>query len=333
MVCDKPRVSIGMPVFNGEKYLKEVLDSILAQTYQDFELIISDNASTDNTSQICRAYAAKDNRVRYYRNKRNLGAARNFNRVFELSSGEYFKWAAYDDVLAPEFLSKCVSLLDEDPTVVLCQTRISLIDKDGRRVGNLDPGTRIDSQKPHERFGDVISKKVSYWMIFGLTRASALRLSPLMGNYIGADKNLLADLCLIGGIYTIPEYLFFQRDHLESYTRDYCIRGFRDYRNELTWWTGNDKRAGWIILPHWKNCVEYFKSVRRAPLKLSEKLLCYEQIARWLVEEGWRLIRWDLANELKRWRIQLNCEQAKERELLKNMGEMGRKIVVERWKR
>jgi len=309
LVVKRPRVSIGLPVFNGERYINAAIDSILAQTYQDFELIISDNASTDSTPQICRSYVLKDNRVHYYRNKRNLGVAKNFNRVFELSSGEYFKWAAYDDMLAPEFLSKCVSLLDEDPTVVLCQTNIYLIDKDGRRIGNINPGTRIDSQKPHERFGDVISKNVSYWMIFGVIRASALRMLPPMGDYIGADKNLLADLCLIGRMHIIPEYLFFQRDHQESYT-SYCIRSFRDYRKELIWWTGNNKKAGRIILPHLKNCVEYLNSVRRASLRLSERLLCCEQIARWLTGEGWRLIRWDLANEFKQWRVQLNRRKA-----------------------
>ena len=99
----KSRVSIGMPVFNGEKYLRESIESILDQTYQNFELIISDNASTDRTQEICLEYARKDNRISYYRNDKNLGGPRNYNRVFELSSAEYFKWAAYDDVLAPEF--------------------------------------------------------------------------------------------------------------------------------------------------------------------------------------------------------------------------------------
>jgi glycosyltransferase involved in cell wall biosynthesis len=103
---DKPRLSIGMPVFNGEKYLKEALDSILAQTYSDFELLISDNASTDRTEQICREYAAKDRRIRYYRNEKNIGAPKNFNRVFELSSGKYFRWATFTHPSAkPNYLA------------------------------------------------------------------------------------------------------------------------------------------------------------------------------------------------------------------------------------
>src|SRR3989337_590294 len=127
MVANMPTVSIGLPVFNGEKYLRQALDSILAQTYQDFELIISDNASTDKTQQICREYVKKDSRIRYYRNKRNLGATRNHNRVFELSCGEYFKWASHDDLLAPEFLSRCVSVLDQDHSIVLCHSKTGRI--------------------------------------------------------------------------------------------------------------------------------------------------------------------------------------------------------------
>src|SRR5262245_45018612 len=101
-----PRVSIGLPIFNGEKYVAQAFDSILAQTYADFELIISDNASTDQTEAICQAYANRDRRIRYYRNNRNLGAAANYNRVFDLSTGVYFKWAAHDDIVLPTFVTK-----------------------------------------------------------------------------------------------------------------------------------------------------------------------------------------------------------------------------------
>jgi glycosyltransferase involved in cell wall biosynthesis len=138
---DKPRVSIGMPVF----------------------------ASTDYTQQICREYATKDSRIHYYCNEKNLGAPRNFNRVFELSSGEYFKWAAYDDVLDPKYLQKCVSVLDKDPSIVLCHSRTGVIDENGILVGNCDHRTltRISSWKTHERFGDLISIRNPCWAVFG----------------------------------------------------------------------------------------------------------------------------------------------------------------------
>src|SRR5882762_1549884 len=117
-----PRISIGLPVYNGENFITDALESILGQTYTDFELIISDNASTDRTEALCKSYAARDPRIRYWRNAENLGAARNFNRVFELSSGEYFKWTAHDDVLAPDYLEKCIEASDRDPSVVLVYT-------------------------------------------------------------------------------------------------------------------------------------------------------------------------------------------------------------------
>jgi glycosyltransferase involved in cell wall biosynthesis len=305
MVRNKPRISIGMPVFNGEKYLKAALDSILAQTYSDFELIISDNASTDKTQQICREYAKMDSRIRYYRNKRNLGAAWNFNSVFKLSSGEYFKWAAYDDVLAPDFLLKCVNLLDREPSVVLCHSKTGRISENGEVVGTYDYETIIDSRKPHERFGDLISRNLC-WMIFGVIRRDALKMTQLMGNYIGADWNLLAEIGLIGRLYEIPEVLFFRRDHPHAYTDSHYYKPIivPNYQRQLAWWT-SDKRKAWPILPHWRNCLEFLKSVRRAPLKWSERRLCYEQIIRWIINKGWRLMKWDVACALNSFRLNL----------------------------
>jgi len=282
-------------VFNGEKYLEEALNSILAQTYTDFELIISDNASTDRTQQICRAYAAMDSRIRYYRNERNLGAPRNFNRVFELSRGKYFKLAAHDDVLAPEYLQKCVSVLDKDPSIVLCHSKTGRIDEQGVLVGTYDHKMRIDSPKSHERFRDLISIKYNpCWPIFGVVRESILGMTPLHGNYPGADGNLLAEIGLYGRIYEIPEYLFFRRDHPQAYTRRYCgdqpFKSIDEYRKLMAWWASDSL----IDITTLKNCCEFFRSVRRVPLKWSERMLCYEQIFDWFLREGWRLIGGDV---------------------------------------
>ena len=138
MTSPVPRVSIGVPVYNGELYLERALDSILAQSFDDFEVIIADNASDDRTEQICRDYACRDARVRYVRNETNLGASANFNRTFALARGPYFKWAAHDDVLGTDFLLRCVEVLDSNPDVVLCHTKTQQIDEDGRVAGNYD---------------------------------------------------------------------------------------------------------------------------------------------------------------------------------------------------
>ena len=128
------RVAIGLPVYNGEAFVEEAIESILAQTFADFELIISDNASNDRTAEICRRYVSRDERVRYVKQSVNLGAAANHNAVVRLSRSEYFKWAAHDDVLAHEFIQECVRVLDHDETIVLCSPATVLINEDSSPV-------------------------------------------------------------------------------------------------------------------------------------------------------------------------------------------------------
>lgn len=279
------------------------MDSILAQTYQDFELVISDNASTDCTQRICQEYAAKDSRIRYYRNEKNIGAPKNFNRVFELSSGEYFKWAAYDDVHAPKYLQKCISVLDRDPSVILCHSITGRIDEHGILVGIYNRGMlrRIGSEKPHERFGDLIGLLYACCPVFGVVRATSFRKTPLHGEYIGADRNLLAEIGLIGRIYEIHECLFFRRDHPGAYTSTYygedrSTTSLNRLQKETAYWS----KDYWTSFPHWKNCIEYFRSVNRVQLKWSEKLLCYDQIFRWIVKEGYLFMWSDMKDFLLR---------------------------------
>src|SRR4249919_3267459 len=126
-----PRVSVGMPVFNAERYLETALESILSQSYKDFELVVSDNASTDRTRQICEAHAAMDSRIKYVCNPQNYGVIHNFNNTFRLSSGEYFKWAASDDVCGRDYLRRAVEILDRDPSVVLVWAKTLGIDEEG----------------------------------------------------------------------------------------------------------------------------------------------------------------------------------------------------------
>src|SRR5262245_48603442 len=129
-----PRISIGLPVYNGDRFLGEALDCLLSQTFEDFELIVADNASTDETPVICRAYAAADKRVRYVRNEVNIGAYRNFNKVFQLASGKYFKWAAADDVCHKELLARCLSVLETDSSVVAAYAKARFVDQDGQQL-------------------------------------------------------------------------------------------------------------------------------------------------------------------------------------------------------
>ena len=286
-----------MPVFNGEKYLRQSIDSILSQTFHDFELIICDNASTDHTQVICKEYAARDERVIYHRNKQNVGGPKNYNKVFELSSGEYFKWAAYDDVLSPEFLRKYVSILDKDYSIVGCCCKTGRIDQNGNLLGYYNEGllTRIGSVKPHERFRDLIGLYYTTTPFHGVYRANSFAKSQRHGSYIGADRNLVAELSLMGRIYEIPECLFFWREHPDSYTSTFygSIRedSLDRIRTEIAWWF---RKGGGTYFPHWKTCLEYFRSVNRVEIGVSERLLCYMAIFDWFAKEGRRFMAKDL---------------------------------------
>jgi glycosyltransferase involved in cell wall biosynthesis len=308
----KCRVSIGLPVSNGEKYLKAALDSFLVQTFPHFEVIISDNASTDRTKEICLAYQAKDSRFRYFRNEKNIGSSRNYNRVFMLSSGEYFKWAANDDVIAPQFLDKCVRVLDQDPSIALCCSKAHCIDENGQLISNKDYemsrmlNINISSRKANVRFGALLSLLYPMSPIFGIIRKSALEKTSLMTDYIGSDRNLLAEIGLAGRIYEIPEYLFFYRIHSQSYT-DISPWWEPDCEVLSAWWSpGNTQR---IIFAY--NILEYFRSVRRIPLSCSEKLLCYAQIAHWFAREGWMALGIDVKiSLLRRLKLGLKLDSA-----------------------
>ncbi len=269
-------VSIGLPVFNGERYIKYALDSILAQTYTDFEVIISDNASTDRTREICRHYQALDRRIKYFRNKKNLGAAKNFNRVFHLSSGEYFKWAAHDDMMAPDFLANCVAVLNREPSVVLCYARGRIIDESGKIRGSLRANAvHVDSPKPQDRFRDLVIDDMSCFEVFGLIRTKALEKTHLISSFIASDRVLRAELGLIGKFHEIPDYLFFSRDHPER-----SIRAMPAHHLRAAWFDPDipDKR----VFPHWKILIEYARCVKRVPLSPYKRRCCYLHLVRWV---------------------------------------------------
>jgi glycosyltransferase involved in cell wall biosynthesis len=205
-----PRVSFGMPVYNGAKTIASALESILGQTFADFEVIISDNASTDATSGIAQDFCKADRRIQYFRNERNLGAHPNFNRAFTLSRGEYFKWAAHDDVIASDYLEKCVRVLDEDSTFVMCCSYGMYVDVDGNEVPFGEKPLRLDSEDVGVRFRDVLMESRTADQIDGLLRRSALKKTSLMRPFLGAEKLLLAELILQGRCRQIEEYLFFK---------------------------------------------------------------------------------------------------------------------------
>ena len=276
----KPRISIGMPVFNGEKYIREALDSLLAQTYADFELIISDNGSTDETRAICEEYAARDSRIRYYRSNTNNGAAWNYNRLVELAHGEFFRWAAHDDVVAPTHLERCVAIFEAQPDVVLCYPKTMLIDENGALLREYEDRLNLQSDKAYVRYNDF--HKVSTRMMnvaFGLIRMSALRETLLIGNYQSSDRNLIAELALRGTFYEVPEHLFFRREHAQM-----SVKANRPASERAVWFDPSNR--GRVQFPNWRLFCEYVASVNRVPLRRADKALCYARMGQWIVYPG-----------------------------------------------
>jgi glycosyltransferase involved in cell wall biosynthesis len=206
-----PLVSVGLPVYNGERYLAQALDAILAQDLEDFEVVVSDNASEDATGEIVKAHAASDPRIRYHRNDRNVGLTRNFNRVFELSRGKYFKWTAHDDWHPKETLRVCTEVLEGDPSAVLCASAVAVIDEDDTVLEEWHPSVDLRAPEPQLRLHRLLWSMGETHPLFAVMRSDALRRTPLYRNYLGADRVLLAQLALMGPMWQLPEILHHYR--------------------------------------------------------------------------------------------------------------------------
>ena len=193
-----PLVSMGLPVYNGANYLAQALESLLMQTYSNWELIISDNGSTDATEDICREFAARDSRILYLREPVNRGATWNFNRVVDLARGPLFRWAAHDDVCAPELLERCVAALRADPKAVLSHPRTRVIGPMGELLEDYGVRLRTDASRVGPRFHDLICVDHACFPIFGVIRLDILERTNLLGQYSGSDRNLLAELSMHG---------------------------------------------------------------------------------------------------------------------------------------
>jgi glycosyltransferase involved in cell wall biosynthesis len=273
-VSIRPHVSIGIPVYNGGKFFRETLDSFLAQTFSDFELVIADNASTDETEDIAREYAARDRRVRYFRNTSNIGLSRNHNRVFELSCGEYFKWAPADDICCPTYIERCVEVLDRNSDVVLVYPKTRFIDQEGHHLGIEDPGWPLVSDSAAERFRYVLYH--GHWAnsAMGLIRRSALERTRLMPDYPGGDFRVLGELSTMGKFFEVPEYLFVRRLHERSSSQHTNDPGW-----QAKYWA-TQKRMPWPFL---QLKVDQGLTIMRSGFTASEKASLIVSLLRTIV--------------------------------------------------
>jgi glycosyltransferase involved in cell wall biosynthesis len=297
-----PRVSIGMPVYNAENFLREAIESIRAQTFRDLEIVISDNCSTDRTPEICEEYAKTDSRIRYFRNPKNLGAGYNHTRVAELARGEFFKWQSRDDLCDHTFLERCVAVLDGDPAVVLCHSKTQLIDERGAIIGVYGRQLETDCDRPSVRFRELIWHDHKCYQIYGLMRLDTMRSVGGMPCCVGGDDVLLARLALAGRLHEIPELLFSSRQHSAQSGRTLPAH-FGLHRRRLfpravgtlpplDWW--DPTRKGKVAFPEATLLRHYVSALFHARIGLRERAWSFLCLLPWMAKHAPRLM-----NDLK----------------------------------
>ncbi|WP_115944529.1 glycosyltransferase family 2 protein [Amycolatopsis thermalba] len=279
-----PRLSIGLPVYNGEEYLAESLEALLGQTYEDFELIISDNASTDGTADICRRFAKQDSRIRFIPLAKNIGAAPNHNFVFREARGELFKWASHDDLYGRDLLRRCVDALDEHPEVVLAHAGTAIIDGPGGVTAPFEYRLATDSPHPPARFRALLFADGGD-DFYGVIRSAALRRVRPHDSYHHADRTFVADIALQGPFHQVPELLYFRRDH-----PDRAERANKTIRSRCA--NLDPKRADPLRHPTARLLGGYvwgwIRIVQRAPITPAQRRECYRHLGEWLARRALR---------------------------------------------
>jgi len=300
-----PRLSIGLPVYNGENYLAESLEALLGQSYEDFELIISDNASTDSTPDICRRYGKQDSRIRYVRQPRNIGLSPNHNFLITQAKGELFKEASHDDLYGRDLLKRCVDALDEYPDVVLAHSWTAAVDGTGTVTQALEYPLATDSPRAPERFrsilfgssglfegsgsdGHAVTGEDNDGVIraddqYGVIRTDVLRRVAPLGSCHHADKLVVPEIALHGPFYQAPDWLYFRRDHPER-----AERACPTMRSRCT--NLDPRRADRLRHPTARLVAEYFwgyvAAIRRAPLSSADRRECYRYLTQWVTNRA-----------------------------------------------
>lgn len=265
MTKHMPLVSIGVPIYNGERFLPQTLDSILGQTFTDFEVIISDNASVDGSHAIAESYARRDDRIRVVRSEVNQGAAWNYKQVLDLARGRYFRWAPADDLFAPESLACCVQVLDQHPEAVLCYPKTMLIDAQGHALRPYEDNLDLRQVSPVERYRATVKQIGLTNVIYGLMRTSVLRQTRLIGNFPGADVVFVAELALFGQFHEIDQRLFFRRMHPGASSSIQSLEGIQAFMDPKI----VRKK---VFARMWRHLFEGICSLLHGPLTVRERV-------------------------------------------------------------
>ena len=261
---------------------------MLAQSYGDIELVISDNASDDATAEIAAHYARSDTRVRVHRQPKNLGAAANYNFVFGCSTGAFFKWAAHDDLIAETFVERCLDALVKHPNASLAFSNTTIVEGEGnpseRRHVHSTPW---HGDSPASRLRDLLLEDESYILhcfpIAGVIRSDALRQTRLIQPFQSADKVILVELALAGDFVLVPGYLFTRRLHSK------VSRRANTSPAEIARWF-DARHDGSFPKPQSTLLRAYVTAVRRSRLSPWEKLRCLAAVAQWVKRGKLRVI-------------------------------------------
>lgn len=290
-----PRLTIGLPVYNGERYLAQAIDALLGQTYENFELIISDNASIDATAEICRSYERADSRVRYSRRPSNIGAAPNHNFLVREARGELFKWAGADDLFARDLLERCIGILDEYPEVVLAHSWTGAIDGTNNVTQTLEYPLATDASAAPERFrsmlfgdGNADSGMIRADDMYGVMRTRVLRRVAPQNSFYHADRVFMTEVALHGPFRQIPDWLYFRRNH--SNRPQYAsptIQGWcanMDPRRRNKWLNPAPRLLAEFLLG-------YATAIYRSPLSAADRVKCYRYLAEWIAGRAFPVTR------------------------------------------
>jgi glycosyltransferase involved in cell wall biosynthesis len=273
-----PVVSVGIPVYNGERYLREAVDAVLAQTFDDFELILSDNASTDSTATICEEYVKNDPRVRYCHQPSNLGAPRNYSFLVGCARGRYFKWSSASDTCEPSMLEQCVEVLDRDPTVVLCYGATRLIDGRGVALRIYDGDFELCEARPRDRYTKLRRQLALNNVQNGLIRLQALRHTRLVRAYFASDLAMMLELAFQGKFHLLPEVVLNRRIAEDSFSSKLSTADRARFIDP----TSDFSRR----FDFWRLRFDFARSIVRAPIPLPDKLR--------LLTTELRYLYWDL---------------------------------------
>jgi glycosyltransferase involved in cell wall biosynthesis len=286
-----PLVAVGLAVYNSERYVSQSIDCLLAQSFKDFALFISDNASTDRTSEICQRYAARDSRIRYTKNPVNIGMVGNYNLLFSYCRSKYFRWATADDYWHEDMLKDAVQVMEADPSLSLCYPRAKIVDQDGREMSLWQDCLHLMQEDPAERFLAVVQNIGRVHHHLGLMRADIMRRTRLLARHVSSDIGFVAEMSLYGKFSQIPKYQMYRRVHEDSSSvgLDNPEHMRRRYH------AANTRRVPFNRLSMHR---VLFSAVLRSPLSLPRKVTLVERLARFMYWDRGRLLHETAADML-----------------------------------